>query len=132
LLTDNIVKTIQVHVSLYGSLARYQGGKHVAMTEVELPAGACKADLLAHLGIPNEERGYLFINAVLCDVPGLVTGEGQVLKNGDHIGVFSIDRIWPYQYRDGVRMSEELTEALKIHGAMHHSYSHLSKDQAES
>ena len=124
----SIVKNIQVHVSLYGSLARYQGGKHVAITEVKLPAGACKADLLAHLGIQNEERGYLFINAVLCDVPGLVTGEGQVLKEGDHVGIFSVDRIWPYQYRDGVRMSEELTEALKIHGAMHHSYHHLPKE----
>jgi len=126
------VKNIKVNVSLYGSLARYQGGKHVAMAEVELPMGTCKADLLVHLGIQNEERGYLFINAVLCDVPGLVTGEGQVLKDGDHVGIFSVDRIWPYQYRDGVRMSEELTEALKIHGAMHHSYHHLTKDKANS
>jgi hypothetical protein len=126
------VENIKIHVSLYGSLARYQGGRHVAVVEVELPEGACKGDLLAHLGIPNEERGYLFINAVLCDVPGLVTGDGQVLKNGDHVGIFSIDRIWPYQYRDGVRMSQELTEALKIHGAMHHSYSHLSEKEPNS
>ena len=100
----------------------------MATKEVELPDGACKTDLLAQLGIQNEERGYFFINAVLCDVPGLITGEGQVLNDGDHVGIFSIDRIWPYQYRDGVRMSAELTEALKIHGAMHHSYGHLTKD----
>lgn len=102
------------------------------MVEVELPEGACKADLLAQLKIPSQERGYLFINAVLCDVPGLSTGDGQILKDGDHMGIFSVDRIWPYQYRDGVRMSDDLTQALKIHGAMHHSYSHLTEDTAEN
>lgn len=122
------MNSIIVHVSLYGSLARYQGGKHVATTEVEIPAGTSKADLLAHLGIPQEERGYLFVNAMLCDVPGLITGDGQVMKDGDHIGIFSVDRIWPYQYRDGVRMSEELTQALQRYGAMHHSYSHIPKN----
>jgi hypothetical protein len=84
--------------------------------------------LLSELGIPNDEKGYLFINAVLCDVPGLTTGDGQVLKDGDHIGIFSYDRIWPYQYRDGVRMSEELQQAMREYGPMHHSYDHLNKE----
>jgi hypothetical protein len=122
---------ITLHVSLYGSLARYRGGKYVAMAEIELPAGACKGDLLAYLGIPEAERGYLFINAGLCDVPGLSTGNGQVLADGDHIGIFSVDRIWPYQYRDGVVMSRDLTEAMKIHGAMHHSYAHLKDNKTD-
>ncbi len=116
---------IRVNVSLYGSLARYHGGKHVANAEVTLDEGSTKADLLAFFGIPEHERGYLFINAVLCDVPGLITGEGQILSEGDHIGIFSVDRMWPYQYRDGVRMSDDLTEAMKTHGAMHHTYTHL-------
>jgi hypothetical protein len=116
---------IRVQVALYGSLSKYLGGQHVAMGDIELPAGATKADLLKYLGVKEEERGYLFINAVLCDVPGLSTGNGQVLNEGDHIGIFSIDRIWPYQYRDGVNMSDELKAALEIHGAMHHSYAHL-------
>lgn len=119
---------IRVNVSLYGSIARFLGGTHVATQDLQLPSGASKGDLLRQLTIPDEERGYLFINAVLCDVPGLITGEGQLLEDGDHIGVFSIDRIWPYQYRDGVRMSADLTAALKIHGAMHHSYSHLNEE----
>jgi hypothetical protein len=118
-------ENIRVNVALYGSLAKTCGGKHVAMAEIELPHGSNKADLLHHLGIIEEERGYLFINAVLCDVPGLSTGDGQILNDGDHIGIFAIDRIWPYQYRDGVNMSDELKQALEIHGAMHHSYSHL-------
>jgi len=118
---------IQVQVSLYGSLARYRGGRHVAMANISLPVGATKGDLMVEMGISNQEKGYLFINAVLCDVPGLSTGEGQVLKDGDHIGIFSTDRIWPYQYRDGVKMSAELTEALQKYGPMHHSYEHLKK-----
>lgn len=123
---------IKVHVSLYGSLAKYGGGRYVSTLVVELPEGACKADLLTHLAIPDNEKGYTFINAVLCDVPGLTTGNGQILKNQDHIGIFSVDRIWPYQYRDGVVMSPDLIQALKIHGPMHHSYAHLKDDPANS
>ncbi|MFZ5859018.1 MAG: MoaD/ThiS family protein [Chloroflexota bacterium] len=113
---------IKVNISLYGSLARFGGGKHVAQMDVELPDGSGKADLLGQLGIPEEERGYLFLNAMLCEVPGLSTGANESLKNGDHIGVFSVDRLYPYQYRDGLPMSDGLKEALKKHGAMHHSY----------
>jgi len=124
------LNTIHVNVSLYGSIAKYFGGTHVAMKVVEIPENACKADLLQKIGIPDNERGYLFINAVLCDVPGLNTGEGQLLHDGDHLGIFSIDRIWPYQYRDGVNMSPELVTALQKHGAMHHSYSHLNDNES--
>lgn len=120
---------IRIQIALYGSISKYLGGHHVAMDEIELPSGASKGDLLEYLRIPDEERGYLFINAVLCDVPGLVTGDGQMLNDGDHVGIFSIDRIWPYQYRDGVNMSAELKAALEIHGAMHHSYSHLKDSE---
>jgi hypothetical protein len=113
---------MKVNVFLYGSLARFGRGRHVAQMDVELEPNSGKAELLSHLGIPKEERGYLFINAVLCEVPGMETGWNELLKEGDHIGIFSIDRLWPYQYRDGVRMSEGLQMALKEHGAMHHSY----------
>ena len=124
------LNTIRVNVSLYGSISKYLGGTHVAMKVVEVSENACKADLLQKIGIPDNERGYLFINAVLCDVPGLNTGNGQVLQDGDHLGIFAIDRIWPYQYRDGVNMSPELVAALKKHGAMHHSYSHLQDNES--
>jgi hypothetical protein len=114
--------SIQVNVSLYGSLARIAGGRYVGQTTVELRAGACKKDLLAQLGIPAEEKGYLFINAVLCDVPGLTTDGLDPLQDGDHVGIFSKTYMWPYQYRDGVKMSEELRKALQEHGAMHNVY----------
>jgi hypothetical protein len=113
---------IKVNVSLYGSLARFGGGRYVGQMNVELKPDSGKAELLSHLEIPREERGYLFINAVLCEVPGMETGWNEPLNDGDHIGIFSVDRLWPYQYRDGVRMSQGLQMALKEHGAMHHSY----------
>jgi hypothetical protein len=119
--------SIHVDVNLYGALARFGGGKYVANVKLELPAGSTKNDLLAHLGIKAEERGYLFINAVLHDVPGLTTDCPDPLQEGDHVGIFSRTHMWPYQYRDGVRMSPALTAALAEHGAMHHSYQTVSK-----
>ena len=113
---------INVNVSLYGSLARFAGGHHVAQVNVELGLNAGKAELLTHLGIPENERGYLFINAVLCEVPGISTGANESLNDGDHIGIFSVDRLYPYQYRDGLPMSDGLKKTLQEHGAMHHSY----------
>ncbi len=113
---------INVNVSLYGSLARFGGGRHVAQINVELEANSGKLDLLTHLSIPEKERGYLFINAVLCEVPGISTGANEPLHNGDHIGIFSVDRLYPYQYRDGLPISEGLKKTLEKHGAMHHSY----------
>ncbi len=116
------MQPIKVNVSLYGSIARFGNGRHVAQVEAALEAGARVSDLLASLGIPAAERGYLFINAVLCEVPGLSTGRGEALRPGDHVGIFAVDRLWPYQYRDGVVMSEGLKQLLAARGAMHHSY----------
>ena len=113
---------ITVNVSLYGSLARFGGGHHVAQLNVELEANSGKDELVARLSIPENERGYLFINAVLCEVPGIRTGANELLKDGDHIGIFSVDRLYPYQYRDGLPMSDGLRKTLQEYGAMHHSY----------
>ncbi len=109
-------------MSLYGSLARFGGGRYVSQMDIELEQGSGKAELLAVLGIPEHERGYLFINAILCEVPGISTNANEILTEGDHVGIFSVDRLYPYQYRDGLPMSEGLKEALRVHGAMHHSY----------
>lgn len=113
---------MKVNVFLYGSLALFGGRRHVAQLSVELEADSGKVELLNQLGIPMEERGYLFINAVLCEVPGMTSGSNEQLKNGDHIGIFSVDRLYPYQYRDGLPMSDGLRKMLQERGAMHHSY----------
>lgn len=111
-----------IHVFLYGSLARFGGKRYVAQLDVELKPDSGKMELLAQIGIPKEERGYLFINAVLCEVPGMESGSNEPLNDGDHVGIFSVDRLWPYQYRDGIRMSDGLMKALAGRDAMHHSY----------
>ncbi len=113
---------IKVNITLYGSLARIGGGKYVAQMDIELESGAQVKDLLKYLDISHEEKSYLFINAVLCDVPGLSASLGEPLDSGDHVGIFSMGYMWPYQYRDGIRMSATLTEALREHGAMHNTY----------
>jgi hypothetical protein len=113
---------IQVNVIVYGSISRKFGGKHIAEMAVELPEGSSKANLLDQLGISPQERSYIFINAVLCDVPGLITDGAEPLNDLDHVGIFAHDYMWPYQYRDGVRMSESLKRAMQEHGAMHNVY----------
>ena len=113
---------IKINVSLYGSLARFGGGHYVAQGDVGLEKGAGKAEVLLQLGIPENERGYLFINAMICEVPGISTGANELLKDGDHMGIFSVDRLFPYHYRDGLPISDGLRKMLEEHGAMHHSY----------
>ena len=81
-----------------------------------------KIELLKQLGIPESERGYLFINAVLCEVPGISTNANELFNDGDHVGIFPVDRLYPYQYRDGLPMSEGLKKTLEERGAIHHSY----------
>ena len=113
---------INVNVSLYGSLARFGGGHYVAQVDIKMEPGSGKQDLLKQLGIPESERGYLFINAVLCEVPGISTNANELFNDGDHVGIFPVDRLYPYQYRDGLPMSEGLKKALEERGTMHHSY----------
>ncbi len=111
-----------INVTLYGDIAVHGGGKHIANLDLELPDAASMEDLLQILGLDPEDRGYLFINAVLHDMPGLFASKDTNLKDGDHVGIFSIRHMWPYQYRDGIRMSDALKEAMKKHGEMRNTY----------
>jgi hypothetical protein len=120
---------ITVDVALYGPVARAAGGHHIATRSMRLTAASTMGDLTAHLGLDGGDIGYVFVNAVLCDVPGLNVSQHLELQDGDHIGIFSRVHMWPYQYRDGVRMSPALKEALKERGAMHHTYSKLTESE---
>jgi hypothetical protein len=115
-------QVITVDVALYGPIARAAGGHHVAQQPMRLKAETTMGDLTAQLGIDRADIGYVFVNAVLCDVPGLSASVDLPLQNGDHVGIFSRVHMWPYQYRDGIRMSPALKAALDQRGAMHHSY----------
>ncbi|MBC7234184.1 MAG: MoaD/ThiS family protein [Chloroflexi bacterium] len=118
---------ITVDVWLYGSLARYGGDANegsFAHLEVHLPAGSTLADLLAHLGMPTEERGITFISGQLSAMPGLQPDLDHVLRDGDRVGLFDPKSMWPFQYRHGAMMTEEMAAALAAqedHG-LHHTY----------
>ena len=116
------MSSITVNVTLYGPLAQFAGGKYIAQEDVTLKAGATVRDLMDHFSIPHDQKSYLFINAVLCDMPGLLASIEERLQNSDHVGIFSLQHMWPYHYRDGIRMSETLTETLRKQGAMHNIY----------
>lgn len=112
----------KINVTLYGDIARFGGGKHIANLDLELSPGMTIDRLLSELSIPPAERGYLFINSVLHDMPGLYASQNDPLKEGDHAGIFSIRHMWPYQYRDGIHMSEALKDAMKDSGVMRNTY----------
>jgi hypothetical protein len=116
------MEDITAELALYGPLAARAGGVHVAVRQVHLKRGATLGDLAAQFGILPEEKSFVFVNAVLCDVPGLNASWGHRLAHGDHVGIFSRGYMWPYQYRDGAHMTEELKEMLRAQGPMHHSY----------
>ena len=118
---------IRVDVWLYGTLSHY-GGKRTqesfANLQMLLPEGSTMADLLAQLGMRTEERGITFINGQLSAMPGLQPDLGHILHNGDRIGFFDLKSMWPFQYRHGAMVTDEMKRALdekKDHG-LHHTY----------
>ncbi|HEX9014970.1 MAG TPA: MoaD/ThiS family protein [Chloroflexota bacterium] len=108
--------TVCVEVWLYGPLARYGGkksqGSH-AILKLRLPTGTRMADLLGRLRIPRDEKGITFINAQLTDMPGLSADLDWVFQDGDRVGIFHRQSMWPFQYRHGVSLSESLSERMK-------------------
>lgn len=113
---------IHIDLALYGSIARYGGGRHISRADVILSPGSTLQDLFDRFQIPAAERGYVFRNAVLHDMPGLNVAGDERLEDGDHVGIFAADRAWPYQYRQGARLSEALQRVLQERGDMRHSY----------
>ena len=114
-------------VWLYGTLACYgrkaaQGS--FANVKTRLPNGSTMADLLARLGMPTGERGITFINGQLSAMPGLQPDLGHILHNGDRVGFFDTKSMWPFQYRHGATMTDEMARAMdadKDRG-LHHTY----------
>ena len=118
---------IHLDVWLYGSLARYgdstaQGS--FANVPLSLPAGSTVADVLARLGLPTAERGITFISGNLSAMPGLQPDLGHVLQDGDRVGLFDPKSMWPFQYRHGAAMVEEMRVAMREgkDQGLHHTY----------
>jgi sulfur carrier protein ThiS len=122
------VADIVLDVWLYGTLASYGGGAEqgsFANLKMHLPEGSTMADLLAHLKMPTEERGITFINGRLSAMPGLQPDLGHILRDGDRVGIFDLKSMWPFQYRHGGALTDEMGRAMaseKDHG-LHHTYS---------
>jgi len=116
---------IVVDVWLYGALARY-GGEAArpgfAHLELCLPVGSTLSDLLARLGLPTTERGITFISGNLSAMPGLQPDLGHILSDGDRVGLFDPQSMWPFQYRHGAAMIDELKQALGEDGGLRHTY----------
>jgi len=118
---------ITVNLYLYGDLARYGGEAATygfASLRVYLPERSGIRDLLAHLGIATEKRGITFINGILSAMPGLQPDLGYVLNSNDRVAFFDPKSMWPFQYRDGAIMSDEMAQALSTEKdkGLHHSY----------
>jgi hypothetical protein len=92
---------------------------------MRLPEGSTIADLLAHLKMPTEDRGITFINGRLSAMPGLQPDLGHLLQDGDRVGFFDLKSMWPFQYRHGAMMTDEMARAMdagKDQG-LRHTYS---------
>ncbi len=127
---------IRLEVWLYGPVAAYAGDKeqraHASM-RLEMPEGSTLGALLDHLGIPTEEKGMVFVNGQLTDMPGLDVGHSHVLKDGDRVGLFHRRTMWPFQYRHGASISPQLAEALDQleGGPLHHSPASVKADNPD-
>lgn len=116
------IRQKKVNIAIYGKISNKYGGKHIATFDISIPSDYHLGDLLHEIDIPMEETSYIFLDAVLCDVPGLIPEHNEQLHDGSHVGIFSNGYMWPYQYRDGVPMSEPLKQAMSKHGFLHHTY----------
>lgn len=105
---------IHTDIWLYGPLAQYGGSDDNVFAHItpEFPEGTTVRGLLASLNLPTEQRGISFINNSLSAMPGLQPDLDYVLKDGDRLAFFHLKSMWPCQYRSGVMMLPELTEAM--------------------
>lgn len=118
---------IKVDVWLYGNLSRFAGSASqgsFANIKVALTEASRVRDLLTCLQMPTEERGITFINGELSAMPGMQPDLDHVLKDGDRVAFFHLTSMWPFQYRFGIAMVNEMTEAMQSNPdqGIHHAY----------
>jgi hypothetical protein len=123
----NVAPNIVLDVWLYGALSRYGGsgsqGSFAKML-MNLPDGSTIRDLLVKLDMKSSARGITFINGKLSAMPGLQPDMEHILCNGDRIAFFDLKSMWPFQYRLGGAMIDEMAEAMHASkdGGLHHAY----------
>ena len=118
---------INLELHLYGALAHYGNSDTLGCSGMllTLPQKSTISTLLANLKIPAEERGITFINGNLSALPGLQPDLDHELHDKDRVAFFDLKSMWPFQYRQGAQMIEELTKELcEDEGkGLHHDYS---------
>ena len=129
-------KGMTIEVWLYGPIRRYADevseavivdrtvGRAYAELHLKLPEGSSVQDLLNHLKLPDEEKGITFINGKLAAMPGVDADRGVELQDGDRVGVSHRRSMWPFQYRFGASMEDELQETFRRRRdrGIHHAY----------
>ena len=118
---------IVVEIHIYGELSQYADkntGHGSAETQMHLEENSTIHDILCLLKMPTEKRGITFINGKLSAMPGLQPDLEHVLKDGDRVAFFDLKSMWPFQYRSGAQMIDEMAQALseKTDKGVHHSY----------
>ena len=119
------MRTIKLEIWLYGPLARYSKKPHSkshANFFIEIPEGKRMRDLLEIIAMPGDERGMTFINGNLSAMPGIQPDMDHSFDDGDRIAFFHLKSMWPFQYRDGAAMAQELKATLGSKKKRHHHY----------
>lgn len=107
--------TIKLDIWLYGELRVYAGNSNqpgYAQIETEVPDGFCMRDLLTMLNMPSKARGITFVSGNLSALPGFQPDLEHVFQDGDRIAMFDLRSMWPFQYRNGAAMVEEMRQAV--------------------
>lgn len=121
------LKDISVDVYLYGELAGYGGetaSYGFANVKIKFKERSLMRDLLAYMRIPTEKRGITFINGKLSAMPGLQPDLNHTLEDNDRVALFDLKSMWPFQYRHGAMMIDEMANALSSEKdkGLHHIY----------
>jgi hypothetical protein len=112
---------------LYGDPARH-GVKanrgSFANPKVRLAEGSTIGDLLEHLHCATEERSITFINRELAAMPNTRPDLDHLLKDNYRVAFIDLQSMWPFQYRHGVPMVDEMTKAMQSskEQGLHHAY----------
>ncbi|MFZ5809089.1 MAG: MoaD/ThiS family protein [Chloroflexota bacterium] len=119
--------SITLDIWLYGELASYGGESKqagYANLKLSMPSNTSLKDVLEKLNLPTEERGITFINGNLSAMPGVQPDLDITLKDGDRVALFHLRSMWPFQYRFGIPMTEEMTESMheREDKGLHHAY----------
>jgi hypothetical protein len=118
---------ILLDVWLYGELAQYGGEANhgsYANPKVRLAEESVVRDLLEYLRMPTEARGISFINGELSAMPNMQPDLDHPLQDNDRIAFFDLHSMWPFQYRFGIKMADEMSEKMESREdyGLHHAY----------